>query len=54
MGRVGDGRRRAEEVQSNDSGSLINFIRSNFSSRVIHHGRGRGHLTTLPFLPFFP
>lgn len=38
MGRVGDGRRRAEEVQSNDSGSLINFIRSNFSSRVIHHG----------------
>lgn len=33
-----DRRRREQEVQSNDSGSLINFIRSNFSCRVIHHG----------------
>lgn len=34
----GGGRRRSRKSQSNDSGSLINFIRSNLSCRVIHHG----------------
>lgn len=34
----GEGRTTEQEVQSNDSGSLINFIRSNLSCRVIHHG----------------
>lgn len=47
-GRGGQGRRNEQEVQSNDSGSLINFARSKPPRRVIHHAA-----FDPPFLRFF-
>lgn len=47
-----------QQVQSNDSGSLINFIRSNFSCRVIHHAGIWPFVSSifpnLPAHPFVP